>query len=272
MLDAENSLILIKSGLQFLEYMSDVGNNNKVLADLMEPQLKEDKLIIDIFEMFTTVILYENSRFKSIYKHKKIKEMLFYFLIDSNRDYEKMHISESLINLSRKCEEIGREQFKCREMPSDYFINVMNADYLPIVLDKIYNDPILDFNKNKSKKIEEVERLKIIKCNYYFDLLGNLISVNSDFNSQIAGEILTPLLNELRSMKRIELNDESEDSRLAHLINLISAVVKKCPEVKETHIDKETFNFVLKDCLFTRRKDKSQPNYPICKTDATRDK
>ena len=268
----ENSLILIKSGLQFLEYVSDVGNNNKPLADLMQPQLQHDKLITDIFDMFTSIISYDNSRFKSIHKHKRIKEMIFYFLIDSNRDYEKKDISESLIHLSKTCEDIGSDVFKCKVMPSDYFINIMHKDYLPIVLLKIYNDPVLDFKKQKSKKLEEIERLKIIKCNYFFDLFSDLIRINNNFNLEMAGEILKQLLVELKSMKRIEPNDETQDSRLTHLINLISVVFKKCPEIKETFLDKELFNFVLKDCLFLRRKDKTQLNFPICKTDETRDK
>ena len=43
--NSENSLILIKSGLQFLEYVSDIGNNSKPLADLMQPQIQNDKLM-----------------------------------------------------------------------------------------------------------------------------------------------------------------------------------------------------------------------------------
>lgn len=100
-LDPELSLVMMKSGLDFLEYTSDVGNNDKKLIDLMSEQLERDTIITDIFNMFTTVISYSNNRFKTIYKHKKLKSILFYFLIDSNHNFEKKEISESLTNLTR---------------------------------------------------------------------------------------------------------------------------------------------------------------------------
>ena len=112
LLDPETSLILIKSGLDFLEYMSEVGNNDKPLINLMSEQLERDTIITDIFDMFALVITYDNARFKSIYKHKKLKNMIFYYLIDSNKDFEKLEISQSLINLTRKCHVIGRKEFK----------------------------------------------------------------------------------------------------------------------------------------------------------------
>jgi hypothetical protein len=112
LLDPETSLILIKSGLDFLEYMSEVGNNDKPLINLMSEQLERDTIITDIFDMFALVITYDNARFKSIYKHKKLKNMIFYYLIDSNKDFEKREISQSLINLTKKCHEISRKEFK----------------------------------------------------------------------------------------------------------------------------------------------------------------
>lgn len=102
-LDSETSLILIKSGLDFLKYMSDVGNNDKALSTLMQEQLKRDNIIVDIFDMFTTVIVYDNTRFKTIIKDQaKLKEMIFYFLIDSNMESEKRQISESLVQITKK--------------------------------------------------------------------------------------------------------------------------------------------------------------------------
>ena len=270
-LDSETSLILIKSGLDFLNYMSDIGNNDKALCALMQDQFKHDKIIMEIFEMFTTVILYDNSRFKTIIKDQaKIKGMIFYFLIDSNLEYEKRQICESLIKLTEKCNEIGKDNFSYKKMPGDFFIDVMHKDYLPIVLTKIYNDA--NSSKYKSKKLEEVENLKIMKCNYFFNLFGRLLEQNGSLSHDVAGQILEPLLQEFKSMQRIEVTHEIEDSRLAHMINLISIVFKMSPEIKDTYADKEMFDFVLKDCLFKRRKDKSQPNFPICKTDETREK
>ena len=101
-LDAETSLIIMKSGLDFLQYMGEVGNNDKPLIKLMAEQLERDTIIQDIFNMFITVIMYDNSRFKTILKHKKLKSMIFYFLIDSNNNFEKKEISESLTLLTRK--------------------------------------------------------------------------------------------------------------------------------------------------------------------------
>ena len=69
-LDDENSLVMIKSGLDFLEFITEVGNNDKILIDLMSVELKRDTVITDIFNMFITVISYSNKRFKSIHKHK----------------------------------------------------------------------------------------------------------------------------------------------------------------------------------------------------------
>lgn len=91
-LTQENSLILIKSGLDFLEYMSDTANHSTKINDSMTPQLERDRIIIDIFQMFTQIILYDNSRFKTIQKYKELKEMIFYYLIDTNRDYERKDI------------------------------------------------------------------------------------------------------------------------------------------------------------------------------------
>lgn len=61
---------MIKSGLDFLEFITEVGNNDKILIDLMSVELKRDTVITDIFNMFITVISYSNKRFKSIHKHK----------------------------------------------------------------------------------------------------------------------------------------------------------------------------------------------------------
>ena len=133
-------------------------------------------------------------------------------------------------------------------MPGDLFIEIMHTDYLPLVLNKIYNDPTnIDFSKTKSKKYEEIEKLKIDKCTYFFNLFGNLIKENGDLELRIAEEILQPLLEEFKSMKRLEPNEDTEDLRLASLINLISIVFNNCPEAKQTLGNKELFNFVLKE-------------------------
>lgn len=66
-------------------------------------------------------------------------------------------------------------------------------------------------------------------------------------DEEVATRILVPLLDELKSKRRIEPNEETEDPRLAHLINLISVVFKRCPESKNQLVDKELFDFVLKD-------------------------
>jgi hypothetical protein len=94
-------------------------------------------------------------------------------------------------------------------------------------------------------------------------LFGNLINEVDQIDAKTAGEILTPLLQEFRSCKRIEVNEDTEDARLGHLIYLISSVFKKSPEMKEQFNDKEFFDFVVNDCLFRRRKDKKEINYPI---------
>lgn len=93
-----------------------------------------------------------------------------------------------------------------------------------------------------------------------------------ELEKQQATQILEPLLTEFKSCKRIEGNEDSEDRRLAHLISLISVIFRKCSQLKQEFDDGEFFNFVLKDCLFRRRKDKSEINYPICKSDLTREK
>lgn len=160
-------------------------------------------------------------------------------------------------------------------MPGDVFINILHKEFLPIVLEKIYNDsPGLQQPKNKakSKKYEEAIELKILKSTSFFNLFGSLIKVNGDLPIEIAEDILNSLLGELKSLKRIELNEETEDKRLASLINLISIVFNNCPEAKQSLVDQDLFKFVLKKCLFERRKDKKQPNYPICKSDETREK
>jgi len=196
-------------------------------------------------------------------------------LIDSNHDFEKKEISESLTKLTRVCQQIGPEEFNYNQMPGEVFIKILHEDFLPIVLTQIYNDPSnIDFTKikNKSKKYKEIERLKIIKCTYFFYLLGNLIKENGELDNTIAENILNSLLEELKSMTRIEVNEENEDKRLSSLINLISIVFNNCPEAKLNLVDKQLFNFVMKNWLFKRRKDKNEPNYPICKSDETREK
>ena len=134
-------------------------------------------------------------------------------------------------------------------MPVDLFIEIMHTDYLPLVLNKIYNDPTnIDFSKTKSKKYEELESLMINKCTYFFNLFGSLIKENNeDLDIKLAEDILTPLLEEFKSMKRIESNDDTEDLRLASLINLISVVFNNCPEAKQVLGTKELFNFVLNE-------------------------
>jgi len=247
-LDDENTLIMMKSGLDFLTYTSEVGNNDKKLIELMSKQLERDTIITDIFNMFTKIISNCNKRFKSIYKHKDLKTILFYFLIDSNHNFEKKEISESLTNLTRVCQNISPEEFTCNKMPGEVFIEIMHADFLPIVLTKIYNDPSnIDFSKtkNKSKKYEEIKNLKIIKCTHFFNLFGSLIKVNGDLEVALAEDILTSLLEEFKSMKRIELNEETEDKRLASLINLISIVFNNCPDAKSKLVNEELFDFVL---------------------------
>lgn len=99
-----------------------------------------------------------------------------------------------------------------------------------------------------------------------------MITEVEELDQAQATQILEPLLKEFKSCKRIENNEESEDKRLAHLISLISVIFKKCSQLKQDFDDGEFFNFVLKDCLFRRRKDKSETNYPICKSDLTREK
>lgn len=139
----------------------------------------------------------------------------------------------------------------------------------------IYNDQTdisRPKSKHKSKKYEEVLDLKILKSTSFFNLFGSLIKVNGDLDVTVAEDILNSLLGELKSLKRIEVNEETEDKRLASLINLISIVFNNSPEVKERMVDQDLFNFVLKKCLFQRKKDKNQANYPICKADETREK
>lgn len=151
-------------------------------------------------------------------------------------------------------------------MPGDVFIGMMQSDFLPLVLTKIYNDSSnIDFSKSKKKseKYDEIENLKITKCTHFFNLFGNLIKANGDFEVNLAEDILNSLIEEFKSMKRIELNEETEDKRLAALINLISIVFNNCPDVKTQLVDKELFNFVLKNCLFKRKNDKNQTNLPI---------
>lgn len=58
---------------------------------------------------------------------------------------------------------MGKTNFKCKNTPGEVFISILHVDYLPIVLDKIYTDSNMSIVKSKSKKIEEIERLKINK-------------------------------------------------------------------------------------------------------------
>lgn len=272
-LDQEGSLILMKSGLDFLKYMSDTSNETPEIVNTMSEQLKKDQLILEIFNMFTRIILNDNSRFKTIMKHKKLKEMIFYYLIDTNREYEKQYICNSLVEMTKKCANIGRDKFNCKKMPGEFFIDILHKDYLPIVLEKIYNDAVdLHTNKAKSKRYEEIIKLKVMKCTYFFGLFGDLINQIDSLDEKTAKSILGPLLEEFQSCKRIEINEDTEDPRLANLIYLISMVFKKCPQMKEEFNDKTFFDFVVNDCLFRRRKDKNEINYPICKTDHTREK
>lgn len=110
-LNQEGSLILMKSGLDFLKYMSETSNENPDVIARMSDQLQKDKIIVDIFNMFTNIVIKDNSRFKTVMKHKKLKEMIFYYLIDTNREYEKQYICDSLINMAKKCNEIGKDNF-----------------------------------------------------------------------------------------------------------------------------------------------------------------
>jgi hypothetical protein len=49
-------------------------------------------------------------------------------------------------------------------MPGEFFIGILNQDYLPIILDKIYNDSTsLNMGKTKYKRLEEVLKLKVKK-------------------------------------------------------------------------------------------------------------
>ena len=70
----EGSLILMKSGLDFLKYMSETSNENPAIISRMSDQLKKDKIIIDIFDMFTNIIIEDNSRFKTVMKHKNLRK------------------------------------------------------------------------------------------------------------------------------------------------------------------------------------------------------
>ena len=272
-LNQEGSLILMKSGLDFLKYMSETSNENPDVIARMSDQLQKDKIIVDIFNMFTNIVIKDNSRFKTVMKHKKLKEMIFYYLIDTNREYEKQYICDSLINMAKKCNEIGKDNFDWKYMPSEFFIEILNKDYLPIVLDKIYNDAVnLSTGKKQSKKYEEILKLKVMKCSYFFSLFGNMINEVDQLDEDTANSILSPLLEEFQSCKRIELNEDTHDARLSSLIYLISMVFKKCPQIKDSYNDKKLFDFVCNDWLFRRRKDKNEINYPICKTDETREK
>jgi hypothetical protein len=107
-------------------------------------------IIQDIFTTFTNIIISNNSRFKTIQKHKKLKEMIFYYLIDTNREYEKKDIFSGIVNLWEKCYEIGEDNFKCRTQPVDLFISILYSDFMPIVLKEIYNDKF-EVTKEKSK-------------------------------------------------------------------------------------------------------------------------
>jgi hypothetical protein len=82
--------------------MSDTFTNKPEIATKMSSQLQKDRIIIDIFQIFTNIILSDNSRFKNIMKQKKLKEMIFYYLIDTNRDYEKEDICKSLLEMTKK--------------------------------------------------------------------------------------------------------------------------------------------------------------------------
>lgn len=262
-LDQENSLILMKSGLDFLKFMSISAPEKEILSERMNYQLEKDRVIIDIFHMFTNIILSDNSRFKTIRKYKKLKEILFFFLIDTNNDYEKKDISYSLLDLTRRTNDIGRADFKEKTMPGEFFIGIFEVDFLPLVLENIYNDAPSDPNKPKSKKLEEVERLKVKKCYYFFDLLAKLIDEVDEVDDKVGMQIADPLVAEFTSCNRIEANEDANDERLAQLIYLISAVFKKCPKVKDKFADKTFFNFVVDDCLFRKRKDRTEMNYPI---------
>ena len=178
-LDQEKSLVLIKIGLRFLEYIIDTMQADLEVAEKLSSQFEKDSIINDIFNMFTWVIMHDNSRFKNIYNYKKLKEIIFYFLIDTNYDYMKRNISNSLIDLTRKCTEIGKSNFKWKHMPGELFIGILHEDYLPIVLEKIYTDANYSVVKSRSKKIEEIERLKINKWTYYFELFANLIQYSA---------------------------------------------------------------------------------------------
>ena len=171
--------------------------------------------------------------------------MIFYYLIDTNREYEKHYICDSLIKMAKKCNEIGKSNFDCKYLPSEYFIEILNKDYLPIVLEKIYNDAVnLNTEKKQSKKYEEILKLKVMKCSYFFNLFGNMINEVDQLDEDTAQSILDPLLEEFQSCKRIELNEDTQDARLSNLIYLISMVFKKCPQIKESFNDKDFFDFV----------------------------
>lgn len=101
-LDSEATLVIITRGMEFLEYISDVGNNDKSLIKLMREQLERDRVVHDIFKMFSLIITFENKRFRSIYKNRNLKSIIFYYLIDSNNEYLKKEISESLTYLTRE--------------------------------------------------------------------------------------------------------------------------------------------------------------------------
>jgi hypothetical protein len=80
--------------------------------------------------------------------------------------------------------------------------------------------------RRRANKLEEIELLKIKKCNYFFDLLAELISIKPFLESKISNEILEPLIQEFTGCTRIEENEDFGDARLGHLINLISIVIR----------------------------------------------
>lgn len=65
--------------------------------------------------------------------------------------------------MTRRCNDIGKDKFQYKILPGELFINIFYQDYLPHVLKDIYNDPVIPENKQKSKKVEKCEQMKITK-------------------------------------------------------------------------------------------------------------
>lgn len=72
------------------------------MRESLPVSLRNSNIISDFFKVLTDIIVVNNSRFKNVYRRKKLKEMIFYLLIDTNDDYMKKDISSSLVNLAKR--------------------------------------------------------------------------------------------------------------------------------------------------------------------------